>query len=90
MEEKRTKGKRGFASLSPERLKEIARSGGRAAHQKGTGHEFTSEEARIAGRLGGRAVSKDRIHMRKISLLGVKKSAERAKAISVPQESTQI
>lgn len=46
---------RGFASMSPEKQKEIARKGGKAAHQKGTAHQFTSEEAREAGRKGGQA-----------------------------------
>ncbi|WP_377701465.1 KGG domain-containing protein [Pseudoduganella sp. UC29_71] len=40
---------RGFASMDPERQREIAAEGGRAAHEKGTAHEFTSEEARRAG-----------------------------------------
>jgi uncharacterized protein len=57
------KSTRGFASMSPERQREIARKGGKAAHEKGTAHEFTSEEARVAGRKGGQAVSKDRAHM---------------------------
>ena len=42
-------GNRGFASMDPERQREIASEGGKAAHQKGTAHEFTSEEARRAG-----------------------------------------
>ena len=46
---------RGFASMDPEKQREIAREGGKASHQKGTGHEFTSEEARAAGRKGGQA-----------------------------------
>jgi len=41
--------KRGFASMNPEQQREIAAQGGRAAHAKGTAHEFTSEEARRAG-----------------------------------------
>jgi len=41
--------KRGFASMDPEQQRQIAAQGGRAAHQKGTAHEFTSEEARRAG-----------------------------------------
>jgi uncharacterized protein len=45
--------RRGFASMSPEKQREIASKGGRAAHQKGTAHEWTSEEARNAGRKGG-------------------------------------
>jgi hypothetical protein len=39
--------------MSPEKQREIASKGGRAAHQKGTAHEWTSEEARSAGRKGG-------------------------------------
>jgi len=41
---------RGFASMNREKQREIARKGGRAAHEKGTAHEFTSDEARAAGR----------------------------------------
>ena len=41
---------RGFASMDPERQRQIASEGGKAAHEKGTAHEFTSEEAREAGR----------------------------------------
>jgi general stress protein YciG len=48
-------GKRGFGSMSPEKQREIARKGGKAAHAKGTAHEFTPEEAREAGRKGGKA-----------------------------------
>jgi uncharacterized protein len=44
---------RGFASMDPEKQRAIARKGGRAAHEKGTAHEWTSEEARRAGRKGG-------------------------------------
>jgi general stress protein YciG len=40
---------RGFASMDPQRQREIASEGGKAAHEKGTAHEFTSEEARRAG-----------------------------------------
>lgn len=40
---------RGFASMDPARQREIASEGGKAAHQKGTAHEFTSDEARRAG-----------------------------------------
>lgn len=46
---------RGFASMSPERRAEVSRLGGITAHQKGTAHEFTTEEARAAGKLGGKA-----------------------------------
>ena len=47
------KERRGFASMSPEKQREIASKGGRAAHEKGTAHEWTAEEARNAGRKGG-------------------------------------
>ena len=49
------KERRGFASMSPEKQREIASKGGRAAHQKGTAHEWSSDEARDAGRKGGMA-----------------------------------
>jgi general stress protein YciG len=47
------KSKRGFASMDANRQREIASKGGRAAHAKGTAHEWTSDEARVAGRKGG-------------------------------------
>ncbi len=50
---------RGFASMDPQRQREIASQGGRAAHEKGTAHEFNSEEAREAGRKGGQARSQN-------------------------------
>lgn len=46
---------RGFAAMDAERRRRISSVGGKAAHAKGTGHEFTSEEAREAGRKGGLA-----------------------------------
>lgn len=39
--------------MSPEKRREISSKGGKLAHQKGAGHEWTSEEARAAGRKGG-------------------------------------
>ena len=56
---KRSSG-RGFASMDPQRQREIASEGGRAAHERGTAHEFTSEEAREAGRKGGQARAENR------------------------------
>ena len=47
------KERRGFASMSIEKQREIASKGGRAAHEKGTAHEWTRDEARNAGRKGG-------------------------------------
>jgi general stress protein YciG len=47
--------KRGFAAMSREQVRELARRGGAAAHLAGTAHEFSSDEARAAGRKGGLA-----------------------------------
>jgi len=47
------KDNRGFASMTREQQREIASKGGKAAHLKGTAHEWNSEEARAAGRKGG-------------------------------------
>lgn len=56
----RPKGRgRGFASMDPAKQREIASKGGKAAHAKGTAHEFSSEEAREAGRKGGQARGKN-------------------------------
>ena len=62
--------KRGFAAMSPEKQRAIARKGGQAAHGKGTAHEFSPEEARRAGHLGGKAVSANRAHMEAIGRKG--------------------
>ena len=56
---------RGFASMDRAKQREIASKGGKAAHQKGTAHEWTSEEARDAGRKGGMAR-----HRRRTELTG--------------------
>jgi len=65
---------RGFAAMDEEKQREIASKGGRAAHAKGTAHEFTPDEAREAGRKGGEAVSRDREHMAEIGREGGKQS----------------
>lgn len=44
---------RGFASMDPDKQRKIAQRGGRAAHEKGTAHQWTKEEAAAAGRRGG-------------------------------------
>ncbi|PJJ60823.1 KGG domain-containing protein [Hymenobacter chitinivorans] len=46
---------RGFAAMDPEEQRRIASEGGKASHESGRGHEFTSEEAREAGKKGGKA-----------------------------------
>ena len=62
--------RRGFALMDPDRQREIARKGGRAAHEKGTAHQFSTEEAREAGRKGGQVVSRHREHMVEIGRNG--------------------
>ena len=62
--------KRGFAAMDPEKQREIAAKGGRAAHEQGTAHEFTEAEARAAGAKGGESVATDREHMREIGRRG--------------------
>ena len=59
-EDQVAKEDRGFASMDRAKQREIASKGGKAAHQKGTAHEWTSEEARDAGRKGGLASHKRR------------------------------
>lgn len=72
---------RGFASMDREKQREIARKGGKAAHAKGTAHEFTTDEARAAGRKGGQAVSQNRAHMAEIGRRGgERRGAKRAAA----------
>jgi uncharacterized protein len=61
---------RGFASMDDEKQREIASKGGKAAHDKGTAHEFNSTEAQRAGRKGGEVVSEDTGHMAEIGRKG--------------------
>jgi general stress protein YciG len=77
--------KRGFASMDAAKQREIASKGGRAAHAKGTAHEFTSDEARVAGRKGGEAVSRDRAHMAAIGREGGHSRGARARAAATTQ-----
>ena len=44
---------RGFAAMDPEKVRSIASKGGKAAHVQGTAHQFSSDEAREAGKKGG-------------------------------------
>jgi general stress protein YciG len=74
--------------MDRERQREIARKGGRAAHEKGTAHEFTSDEARAAGRKGGERVSTNRDHMSRIGRLGGKHSAGRRQAARPSEQDT--
>lgn len=83
------KSTRGFASMDPARQREIARKGGRAAHLKGTAHEFTPEEARVAGRKGGQAVSRDRAHMALIGREGGQARGAKAARLAAQQAAQQ-
>jgi len=56
--------------MDEEKQREIASKGGKAAHARGTAHEFTPQEARRAGRKGGEVVSRDREHMAEIGRRG--------------------
>jgi uncharacterized protein len=67
---------RGFASMDRAKQREIASKGGKAAHQKGTAHEWTSEEAREAGRKGGMASHRRKLQAREAA--GGSASAERS------------
>ena len=72
--------KRGFAAMDEATQRAIASKGGQAAHQKGTAHEFDSEEARRAGQKGGEAVSRDREHMAAIGRKGGESRQSTARA----------
>lgn len=71
---------RGFASMDPSKQREIASRGGKAAHEQGRAHEFTTDEARAAGRKGGQAVSRDRAHMAMIGRQGGKRRGQNLRA----------
>jgi general stress protein YciG len=61
---------RGFAAMDPEAQKKIASKGGKTAHASGVAHEFTEEEAKVAGRKGGKTHSRE--HMVEIGRKGGK------------------
>ena len=83
------KSRRGFASMDPARQREIASKGGRAAHEKGTAHEWSSDEARAAGRQGGVVVSKDRAHMAAIGREGGESRSAAARAARAARQAEQ-
>src|SRR4051812_32413256 len=68
---------RGFAGMAVDKRRAIAARGGRAAHAMGTAHQFTSAEAKAAGRIGGALVSRDREHMATIGRKGGEAKAAR-------------
>ena len=66
----RVKQRRGFAAMDKEEHRELARSGGVAAHAAGLAHKFSSEQAREAGKKGGKTTSANREHMAEIGRRG--------------------
>lgn len=76
-ERERRSSNRGFAAMNPDKQKEIASEGGRAAHRQGVAHEWSSEEAREAGRKGGQIVSRNREHMSEIGRRGGQSSGSK-------------
>jgi general stress protein YciG len=88
--------------MDPTRQREIASKGGRAAHEKGTAHEWSSDEAREAGRKGGVTVSRDRAHMAAIGREGgesrsaaarqarISRVSEREVPMQVSRENNQL
>lgn len=81
---------RGFASMDTSKQREIASKGGRAAHAKGTAHEFNSDEARNAGRKGGQAVSRNREHMAAIGRKGGEARGAARRAASQGQAGANV
>jgi uncharacterized protein len=81
-------GRRGFASMDPEKQRAIASKGGKAAHEQGKAHEFTPEEARKQGRKGGAIIGQDRKHMAEIGRMGGQARARNARksAAKTPEE----
>lgn len=77
MEEKK---KRGFAAMDPKKVAEIASKGGKAAHAAGTAHQFSSEEARTAGKKGGVAAHVRRGRGPKSEVVRVAEPAEEVKS----------
>ena len=68
------KSERGFASMDEDKQRKIGSEGGKAAHERGSAHEFDSDEARRAGKKGGETVSQDREHMSEIGRRGGEES----------------
>lgn len=81
--------RRGFAAMDADKQKQIARKGGKAAHEKGTAHEFTPDEARAAGRKGGAAVSRDRAHMAAIGKKGGERRSRARREAATQQPAQQ-
>lgn len=69
--------------MDPEKRREISSKGGKASHVQGRAHEFTSDEARTAGRKGGEISSRNRQHMAEIGRIGGKVRGKRGAAKAV-------
>jgi general stress protein YciG len=79
---------RGFAGMDPERQRQISSQGGKAAHQKGTAHEFDSEEAREAGRKGGMVSGGRRRAREQARVNRTEKPEEREREAEAPEPET--
>jgi general stress protein YciG len=79
---------RGFAAMNKEAHRELARSGGVAAHALGLAHSFTSEEGRAAGKKGGATTSANREHMAAIGRMGGIAKGQRARDRASPPKAT--
>ena len=75
-----TKSRRGFASMDPEQRRARAKLGGHASRASGHAHEFTREEARQGGKVGGWVVSRDRKRMSHIGRMGGAATARKKRA----------
>lgn len=73
------RGMKTLAATDPEAQREIARKGGKKAHELGTGHEFSSEEARAAGKLTWEKHPKSSAYMSRIGKLGVEARRKKTK-----------
>lgn len=80
---------RGFASMDPEKQKKIASKGGKAAHAKGVAHQWTTEEARAAGKKGGEIIGKNKEHMSRIGKIGGKALGSGRKKKTAPEDRHQ-
>ncbi len=82
------KSGRGFGGMDSNKQREIAKRGGQRAHELGTAHEFTADEAREAGKAGGKKISADKEHMRRIGRMGGAASRKGRKTAQPAAEAT--
>jgi uncharacterized protein len=72
MTDESAKKPRGFATMSKADVARFGARGGKAAHAKGVAHEFTSEEASAAGRIGGKVTQERKREMKNVNRKGVR------------------